>query len=57
MKDKVITCENCKQDFAWTAGEQDFYKQKGLKPPIHCLICRTALSEAKKDNFRGKIEK
>lgn len=55
MKDKVITCESCHQEFAWTADEQEFYNQKGLKPPTHCPICRAALKQAKKDKFRGKL--
>lgn len=55
MKDKVIKCKNCGQDFAWTTDEQAFYKQKDLKPPLRCPICRAAFKVAEKDKFRGKI--
>jgi endogenous inhibitor of DNA gyrase (YacG/DUF329 family) len=56
MKDKIIKCIECAQDFAWTVGEQEFYQQKGLKPPVRCPICRAAFKEAKKDKFRGRIK-
>ncbi|MBV9706623.1 MAG: zinc-ribbon domain containing protein, partial [Chloroflexi bacterium] len=28
--DKTLTCRECEQPFTSRAGEQDFYKQKGL---------------------------
>ncbi len=52
---KVIKCKKCGQDFVWASEEQVFYKEKGLKSPTFCLICRSIYSEAKKDDFRGKI--
>ena len=55
MKDKVIKCQDCAQDFAWTIGEQQFYQQKGLKPPIRCPICRAIHQAAVQDKFRGKV--
>jgi hypothetical protein len=55
-QDKVIICKSCGQKFPWTAGEQKFYEEKGLEPPKHCRICRSALKEAQQDKFRGKLE-
>jgi len=52
MKDKIIKCENCKQEFVFTKNEQEFYDKKGLKEPKYCLICRGMLREASKDSFR-----
>ena len=53
MKDnKAIKCKKCGQNFVWTREEQDFYKEKGLKPPVYCLICRSIYNEAEKDDFR-----
>jgi len=40
MSDLTLICQNCGNEFIWTDGEQDFYRQKGLKPPSFCLICR-----------------
>ena len=28
--DKTLTCRECGNAFVWTAGEQEFYQQKGL---------------------------
>jgi hypothetical protein len=40
MKDKAIQCQECRQEFVWTAGEQDFYATKNLDEPKFCMICR-----------------
>jgi hypothetical protein len=47
--DKTIICENCKQVFAFTAGEQEFYASKGLPEPKYCLICRGIMKAQEKD--------
>ena len=56
FKDKVIRCQQCGQNFAWTADEQQFYFQRGLEEPTYCRVCRAAFKTAKKDKFRGKID-
>jgi CxxC-x17-CxxC domain-containing protein len=40
MQDQQLTCRDCAQGFAWTAGEQSFYAQKGLSAPTRCKDCR-----------------
>jgi hypothetical protein len=50
MPDITITCRDCKNEFVWTEGEQVFYKQKGLKKPTVCPICR-AKKRAEKRQF------
>ena len=41
--DKVLRCRDCGGDFAFTAGEQEFYAQKGLmNEPGRCPECRAA---------------
>jgi CxxC-x17-CxxC domain-containing protein len=38
-----MTCRDCGQDFVWTAGEQEFYAQRGLtNEPRRCPDCRRA---------------
>ena len=54
MKDKVIKCQDCGQEFAWTTGEQEFYGQKGLQEPVRCPMCRAMHKAASQDKFRGK---
>ena len=39
--DRSLSCRECGNAFVWTAGEQDFYQQKGLlHEPQRCPQCR-----------------
>ena len=41
--DKTLKCRDCGNDFEFTAGEQEFYQQKGLmNQPGRCPTCRVA---------------
>ena len=41
--DRTLTCRDCGQQFAFTAGEQEFYQQRGLtNDPGRCPDCRAA---------------
>ena len=41
--DKQLTCRDCGAAFTFTAGEQDFYAQKGFdNEPTRCQNCRSA---------------
>ncbi len=41
--DRTLTCRECEQPFTWTAGEQQFYQEKGLvNLPARCPSCRAA---------------
>lgn len=41
IKDKEIICRECGSAFIWTAGEQEFFSDKGLvNIPTRCPICR-----------------
>src|SRR2546425_10084671 len=41
--DKTLRCRDCGNDFVFTAGEQEFYQQKGLmNQPGRCPNCRAA---------------
>ncbi len=42
-EDIVIRCVDCGEDFLFTVGEQEFYKQHGLtNTPTRCKRCREA---------------
>ena len=43
---KTLTCEECGKDFIFTAGEQEFYEEKGFTPPKRCPDCRAAKKAA-----------
>ena len=39
--DKEIICRDCGTAFVWSAGEQEFFAEKGLvNTPTRCPICR-----------------
>jgi CxxC-x17-CxxC domain-containing protein len=41
--DKVLTCRDCGTQFVFTAGEQQFYADKGFtNEPSRCPTCRQA---------------
>ena len=40
MPDKTIKCVDCKQDFTFTEGEQDFYAEREYTDPKRCKDCR-----------------
>ncbi len=45
--DMTITCRDCGKEFVFTAGEQEFYAQKGfLNEPVRCPECRKARKRA-----------
>jgi CxxC-x17-CxxC domain-containing protein len=44
--DRSIKCVDCADDFIWTAGEQVFFHDKGLKnEPKRCKPCKQAKNE------------
>lgn len=43
FQDRAIQCLDCKNDFTFTAGEQEFYDRKGFRElPKRCKDCRDA---------------
>ena len=49
FKDQVLYCVDCNQEFLFTAGEQEFYEEKGLNhSPKRCLNCRRARKQKQK---------
>ena len=36
-QDKTLVCRDCKQEFVFSAGEQEFYATKGVQnEPLRC---------------------
>ncbi len=41
FQDKTLTCRDCGAEFIFTAGEQEFFAEKGFtNEPGRCLSCR-----------------
>lgn len=50
MEDKKIICKDCGQEFIFTVGEQEFFKDKGYEhEPKRCVSCRRKRRQAKKE--------
>ena len=42
-QDKTLVCRDCGAEFVFTAGEQEFYAEKGFQnEPTRCKECRAA---------------
>ena len=43
FQDRMLTCADCGEDFTWSAGEQAFFRERGLtSEPRRCKPCRAA---------------
>ena len=43
FQDKTLTCVDCGQPFVFTAGEQEFFAQRGFQnEPKRCKACKAA---------------
>ncbi|HCC00463.1 MAG TPA: zinc-binding protein [Ruminococcaceae bacterium] len=48
-QDKKLICKECGEEFVFTAGEQEFYAEKGfVNEPQRCKPCRDARKNAGK---------
>ena len=57
-EDKTIVCRDCGQEFVFTAGEQEFYAEKGLtNEPKTCKACRIARKQARKKTLHGSLRR
>ncbi len=48
--DKVLRCEDCSQEFAFSASEQEFYASRDFSEPRRCPSCRAARKAARGQN-------
>ncbi|HEY0738922.1 MAG TPA: zinc-ribbon domain containing protein [Herpetosiphonaceae bacterium] len=52
--DKTLTCRDCGSQFTFTAGEQEFYAQKGFdNEPTRCQNCRQARKQSRNSGGGG----
>ena len=52
-EDKTLVCKECGKEFVFTAGEQEFYAERGFQnEPQRCKACR----DARKNSARGPRE-
>ena len=47
FEDKTLVCQECHEEFVFTAGEQEFYASRGFEnEPKRCPKCRAARKQA-----------
>lgn len=52
-EDKTLVCKDCGKEFIFSAGEQEFYAEKGfVNEPLRCKECR----DARKANVKAQRE-
>ena len=42
QSDRTLTCADCRQEFVFTASEQQFYADRQFSEPRRCASCRAA---------------
>ena len=58
-EDKTLVCKECGKEFVFTAGEQEFYAERGFQnEPQRCKACRDARKNAARGgqgSFRAQV--
>ncbi len=58
LQDKILTCVECGKEFAFTAGEQEFFAQKGFtNEPKRCKGCKAMRTRARVGKTMAKFTK
>ncbi len=54
FQDKTLECRECGEEFVFSAGEQEFFQEKGFEnEPTRCPECRKARRQRKGGGNRG----
>jgi CxxC-x17-CxxC domain-containing protein len=51
--DKTLTCQDCGQEFTFSADDQEFFATKGYSEPKRCPACRAARKAERGDGGGG----
>mmetsp|Transcript_35551 Transcript_35551/g.36230 ORF Transcript_35551/g.36230 Transcript_35551/m.36230 type:complete len:127 (+) Transcript_35551:122-502(+) len=55
FEDKTLACKDCGADWVFSAGEQEFYNEKGFEnEPGRCKDCRRKKKDARVRRSRGR---
>ena len=56
-EDRTMVCKDCGAEFVFTAGEQEFYAEKGFQnEPTRCKECRQARKASRAANSGESFE-
>ncbi|RMD92748.1 MAG: cytochrome C551 [Calditrichaeota bacterium] len=51
MEDKMIICEDCGEEFTFSADEQQFYAERGFQQPKRCKPCREKRKRDRRSSY------
>ena len=51
--DRTLTCQDCGQEFTFSADDQEFFATKGYSEPKRCPACRAARKAERGDGGGG----
>ena len=58
FQDKTLVCKECGNEFVFTAGEQEFYAERGFQnEPQRCKACRDARKNASRGPRGGGVKR
>lgn len=52
--DRMLVCEDCKSNFVFDVGEQNFFRSKGFTEPKRCPKCRKSVRSRMRRRGRGR---
>ena len=53
--DKKMKCNDCKTDFIFLKGEQEFFLERGYAPPTRCPECRKSRKKDRRKKRRSLL--
>lgn len=54
FEEKLLNCKDCGRDFVFSAGEQEFFAEKGFEhEPSRCPECRAARKSKRNESGSG----
>ena len=58
FEDKTLVCKDCGKEFIFSAGEQEFYAEKGFEnEPVRCRDCREKRRRSREGGEQRKMYK
>ena len=51
--DQTITCADCRTGFVFSAGDQQFFAERGFSPPKRCRACRELAKMTRAERTTG----
>ena len=53
FEDKILICTDCEEEFVFTAGAQQYFRDRGIaEQPKRCKACYMALKKSKRKKHR-----